>query len=709
MPTDSEIDLKKPEMAGDKPADAKEGADVSEKDMKASAESSVKDWNKKISNAREKFSPDFKRFDENMKFVSGRQWPGQETIAFDKYVSNITFKVLKGIEAQLYAKNPKCSVERRKRMDFEIWDEKVESLQQASMVMSTPVMALTPQEMIQQLGAKMQAQALMQDVQIGQQWRKIVDKVASTLEICYAWQIDNLQPGFKKQAKQAVMRALTCFVAYCRVDFSRTYEGGLNHTATESTISDRAKRAKLILEKLEKKEIQGDSKEIETLRQLTASMGQSVQNNDLNNVNERICWDWPSSTSIIPDPACTNLDGFIGCDWICEEMYLSLDNINAYFETQIGKDEVNKGSSKIGQDDKPSEKSEEQNPKVCLRHVWQLSTKSHFFIIAGYDKFVMEPEPVSPETNRFWPVHTLIFNNIEINDNGKNRVSIFGPSHVDLIRAAQEEWNRCRETLRDQRKANQPKYCVPQGKLTEKDKDRLTSCEPNQIVELQGLTPEQDVNKVLTAFKNDPIRYELYDTSQSMQDIQLTTTSQAANLGSPGKRETATGETIAEQSRTSILSSNVDNLDEFLSGMAQQVGEILLREMSPQTAKRIAGRGAVWPSNPQEREEFIQAMWLDIKAASSGRPNQQLHISNAQKLGPLMLQAGANPVALVEEYAKALDENLDFTKFFPTGPPQVAPAPGGPPKAPQPKAPGKPQGQPPHSQALPNHAPVQTV
>ena len=66
------------------------------------------------------------------------------------------------------------------------------------------------------------------------------------------------------------------------------------------------------------------------------------------------------------------------------------------------------------------------------------------------------------------------------------------------------------------------------------------------------------------------------------------------------------------------------------------------------------------------------------------RPNQAVAISNFQQLAPIILQAGGNPIAVVEEAVRRLDDNLDVTKFFPVGP--IAPMP-------QPMQAG-PQGQP---------------
>ena len=699
---DSETDLK--DKAASDAAPDPAATQIEEGDQTAAAKQAVKDWNKRIDKAAEKYKPDFDRMWANMAFAASRQWPDQKTIQFDKYVANITVQALQSILSHLYARNPQCTVTKRKRRDFKIWDGKTETLAAAQAAATMPFNAHNPQEMMHQMQAQMQGRALLADYQSGEQYRKLIDNVAETLEIIYAWQIDNQQPSFKRQCKQMVFRALVTSVGYAELAFSRQFSGGIMSSETESGMLDRSKRAQALLDKMEKGEIQADAKEVETLRELTLSLAQSAQNKDANNVNERLHWNFLSSTSVIADENCTQLDGFVGADWVCHESWVPLDTINAYFETDIKGDQVSKQGDRH-KDTNNKGPHEPEKPKVLLRHVWQLSTKCHFYILRGYDKFVMEPEPVEPESDRFWPIHTLVLTPVESCEESqeKGRVSIFPPSHVDLLRPAAEEWNRCRETLREQRKANQPKYVAnaqyfPGGETS--DLQKLASAEPNEIILATGMTPDTDINKVLVALKHAPIDPAVYDVSQSLQDIMMTSSSQEANLGPPGKRVTATGETIAEQSRTSILGSYVDNLDDFLSGLAQQGGEYLLRELSPESAERIAGQGAVWPAAQEQREQFIQDMYLDIKAASSGRPNQALHIANAKQIAPLLMQAGANPKAMVRWLAHVLDEQMDETDFFPLVPQNPPSPPGGTPPKP---TPGPAQHQP---QLLHNSAPA---
>ena len=138
---------------------------------------------------------------------------------------------------------------------------------------------------------------------------------------------------------------------------------------------------------------------------------------------------------------------------------------------------------------------------------------------------------------------------------------------------------------------------------------------------------------------------------------------QEANLGPAGKDVTATVGTIAEQSRMTMLGSNIDDLDSFLSRLAAAGVELMLRGFSQETMKRIVGVGAVWPEG--QAEDYINEVQIKVKAASSGRPNKALELSQIQQIVPLLLQAGANPHGMVEEIVSRWDTQIDVDKFFP--------------------------------------------
>ncbi len=175
------------------------------------------------------------------------------------------------------------------------------------------------------------------------------------------------------------------------------------------------------------------------------------------------------------------------------------------------------------------------------------------------------------------------------------------------------------------------------------------------------------MTKLVVPFQHAAIDPSLYDTAPLQQDILLAVGSQEANLG-PLSGATATEASISEQSRMTTTTSNVDDLDDLLSDLARAGGEVLMRECSVEVVKRIVGPGAVWPQNA---EDFINEIYLEIVAASSGRPNKAMEIANFERVVPFLIQAGANPQFIVREALKRLDDRIDPQDALPLLPMQL--------------------------------------
>lgn len=655
----------------------------------------VKLWTKRIKDAKKHWEKDFKRMRENMEFCGGIQWKGQQSVDDDKgrYIANITQRNVNEKVASLYARNPKAEYQRRKRLDFQVWDGKMDSILQA-----TQAIGLQTQ---QGIPLSMPAMAMLQDFSQGQERRKLVDKVGNTLEIVYQWQIDEQEPDFKEQMKDFVTFAVCCGVGFVKMGFEREYTSSVDTMDVHSTVEDRMKKAQHIMGKYTEGKIDDTSPLIEELKCLLYSLQESATNGEMQDVSERLVFSFPSPVSIIVDPKCTSLKGFKGARWIAEEHILPLEEVNEFFESDIKPESTFQHYTPDGKPEEvkdPEVVDVQRAPLVCLWEVYDLRTKSHFFVVDGYKKYVQEPQPVEPNIRRFWPVFALTFNNVVVTPNQK--VTIYPASDVQGMMSAQKEWNRTREAMRAHRKANAPKYVTGAQWLTEADRDKVESGVENALIELQGAQSGADIEKLIRPFPSATIQPQMYDTSPLQQDVLLTQGSQQANLG-PLTGATATEANIGEQSKMSTTTSDIDNLNNVLTSMAKAGGEMLLRDMSPEQVQRIAGPGAAWPTN--DREEFINEIDLIAVAGSSGRPNMQMEVQKFERLVPLMLQAGANPLAIIEEAVHRLDDNLEVERFFPVPIPPVGPQPqqGGQP------GPQQPAGKPTKSPARKPQPPMQ--
>jgi hypothetical protein len=226
----------------------------------------------------------------------------------------------------------------------------------------------------------------------------------------------------------------------------------------------------------------------------------------------------------------------------------------------------------------------------------------------------------------------------------------------------QREYNRCREGLKEQRIAARPFTAVVAGAMEEDDLTKLSEREPNAIIELNALQPNQDVKNLLQAYAGPGIDNNLYEVNPVYEDILRTTGIQEANLGGTSDT-TATQSQIAEGSRMTSMGSNIDDLNDMLTQLARNGGQILLAEVTKPTVDKIVGPGSVWPEF--SRQDIAQEVLLEIEAGSMGRPNAAQEVANAQRIYPLLIQIpGIDPNYLAKDLLRRLDDRLDMTQAF---------------------------------------------
>lgn len=616
-------------------------------------QAAIQMWETRITTARSKWKTDFERMQDDMDFLAGYQWKAQEQMNEEAYTANLTMRAVNQKVASLYARDPKIKASLRKRMCYQLWDEKLETL--ALAIQRITLGAGTVEDM-----------AIIEDYQQGQNQKALLEKIGETLECLYGWNLDRQEPEFKLQMKQLVRRAVVTGVAYARLLFQRSYYEPVASSATQISSYRLQQRMEEIQDRIRRGDLDIDSAEADSLRSLMASLGTMPE------AEEKLVIDFPPSTSVIVDPCCRILKGFVGANWIAIEYMIPLDDANAFFGVDLASnsatalyDILNAGQdttqitkrAAIGQ--KPLD--DVRDAKVRIYEVIDKRTGCRHFQAEGWPAYLIPPEPLPP-LSRFWPIMALVLNDVETD--GDTKASIFPPSDVQLVKHAQKEWNRSRNELRKHRRSRRPCWVTMAGWLSDDDKLKFESYPSNGLIELKSLPPNGDITKAIMPLPMAPIDPMVYEVDSLQRDILLTIGLQEANLGPVSKGDTtATEASISEQSRVSATISNVDDLDDFLSNMARAGGELLLMESSKQHVIDVCGPGSVWPS--QDTFLFTREIFLKVEAASMGRPNKALEIANFERLAPLLLQAGANPMSLIEEGVKRLDDQLQVSKFFP--------------------------------------------
>jgi hypothetical protein len=631
----------------------------------------VQKWTDRIKRAKKYWEPVYDQMREDQDFVLGRQWSKEPKD--ERYVVNLTLRIVSQRVAFFYAKNPKFIAYRRHRIMNTAWDgdqSTLNSLQQAAgMAIGQSAQMGVPPDPNQMQIAQQTAGPILQDAAQVKSMEQQLDKIAKTLEYFFRQNIDQLPQDFKQMMKMVVRRASTTGVGYVKLGFERVMQKKPEIEQRIADISNRLATLERLAADLHDDQVDENGPEMEEMQLLLKDLANQTQVV----VREGLTLDYPTSTSIIPDPKCMNLREFLGADWVVQEFILSTNDIKEIYEIDVGKSyNAYKGAAGGGAtvtsrnglvvvQDKASriDNHEGADGRTCC--VWELYNRKDgmvYVICDGYPDFLREPAAPEVYTDRFWPWFVLTLNDTD------HEISIFPPSDVYLIRNMQSDYNRARQGMREHRRAARPKVVVSAGSVDQEDLDKLETHPDNAIIELNGLQPGQKVDDLLQSFRGPPIDPNLYETEQLFADMMRVSGIQDANLGSTGgKSPNATQSNIAEASRATAMGSNIDDLDDMLTGIARTGSQILLQECSVETVKRVVGVGAVWPD--LSRQQIADEIWIKIEAGSTGRPNQAQEIANAERLFPLLMQIpGIKPEFLAKELIKRLDDKLDITQAF---------------------------------------------
>lgn len=623
-------DLAEPDSAGVPPAE----------------KAHVSDWLQRIAHAERVHRKAFKQMRECMDLVAlggEKDW-----VEAGNYVVPVIARHINLAVAQLYAKNPKATVKRRPKMLHTVWDGDPETLvrtQEAAYAVDPATGAVVLRDPV----AAQQYDLLVEDIMAADEYTKFADRAAKTLEILWDYVLDEQILGFKKQVKALVRRTKTNGVGYVKMDFQREFEPRPDLDARIQDTTQQIAHAEQLAREAGRGDVQEDSPEVAALRSTLEALRKLMPL-----TREGLVLSYPKSTRIIIDPGCHDLKTLAGAKWLAECIFLTAREIERIYGVKVY------GTAVEAQKAFDYE-SDESRRKGALRvyEIQDAETGTFLTVCEGHDGYLKRPDIPPVFVERFFTVFPLVFNEVE------HETELFPASDVWRARHMQKDYNRSRESRREHRQASRPYYVARSGSLEEQEKQRLMSHAAHEIIEVQGLMDNQSVDQLIQRGPVHNIDPNLYETETINGDILRTVGAQEANMG-PTSGATATESSIAEASRTSGVADNVDDLDELLTDLARNGGQVLLAEMSKDIVMDIVGPGAVWPDAPPSRMELARELVLEIEAGSSGRPNKASELANLERGLPYLIQLpGISPKPLARKYGTLLD--LDPDELFREG------------------------------------------
>lgn len=648
-------------------------------DNPAGVKANITWWQDRVLSARKFHAPAFKIIDEDSQFASGLQWPGQTSVEDERYVVNIVQSEIAASVATLYAKNPTFTAKRRPRMDYAVWDEDPKTYEEAltAVQQALQVAATTPPTQVMGLdGMTMtipvepqippDAKAIIDDVQQAEIYRKKMDRMARTLELLITQQIDQQQPSFKAEMKQLVCRSETNYVGYIKLGYRRINQVSPETQSRLNDLTTRLQQLEASYDCIEEGRIGDYNREREDLR----IQIKTLQEAPVVITKQGLTVNFPRATALIIDPACTQIKGFVGARWLAEEYNLTASQIQAIYKKDVKSKATAYQRSMLTGEGAWAPNRKREPGSACdwddTFRVWEIynvDNGSVMTICEGFDEYLVEPSAPDVVVEQFYPYYPLILNMQE------NSRSLYGNSTCRLIRHQQQEVNRQKEALRQHRINSKPQYAAVQGSMTETDRNNMEAAPAFAVIELQALEPGQGIEQLLQQIKKHPIDPNMYDSNSTISDIRLITRRSDARLGGVSKAS-ATADAIAEDSRIGEDKSKADDIDELLSAFTRDAGIVLMMNMTVEEVRKIVGPGAVWPEG--DITDYIQDLYLDVRAGSTGKPNQALEVASFQRLFPLLVQTpGIRPDWLARKGIALSDSSIDFTEAFLDGLPSI--------------------------------------
>lgn len=527
--------------------------------------------------------------------------------------------------------------------------------------------------------------------------------------------------GLKQKAKRTVRAAMTCSYGIVKVQYQRDIR-------TDPVIRQRIQDAQdnvLSIEALiaqvedptqctdleaKKRELEQAIVALEAQKEVVAAEGLVI---------DRVRTD-----RLLVDPAIEDIWDYCEAGYMVEKIPMRKSVALGMFpdlKTDKGNDLDNATTYKVGEIDKdrPSANAQvamQDDPMVQVYEVWNKTDNTIYTLVDGVKcRFARAPYQPQYAGERWWPYFILPFASTD--------GEFVSQSLVDVLEKLQEEHNETRDKFAEVRKNIRP-HLIASADVSDKQITKRVHPEVGEIVAIDtGGQPVKDFVMEGTQLRIDPA---VYDTSPIQNDWETVSGLQDAARSIVTTPKTATEASISDQSLAARVSEFRDQIEDWLTEIAQYSSELCLLAMTPQQVEQIMGGPEMEPPDdgddidpvtglpkppepsyswPDQRtpESVFNLIQMKIRAGSTAAPNKLAMQESWTKALPLLQQmiqmimqidamgGDSDPYReLVEETAARFDETLEVDRFLPKKPPKPAlpqipgaqpgmPLPGGPP------------------------------
>lgn len=414
----------------------------------------------------------------------------------------------------------------------------------------------------------------------------------------------------KKKAKATVKAAMTCAFGVVKVQYQRVTQGELDplmRSRIQDT-QDNLQHIESLLKKLD------DPAERATQETTEAQLKQALAGLQAQAeviAAEGLVIDRVRTDRLIIDPAVEDIWEYEDAGWMAEEIPMRKSkargmlpefDFKGVHQYAPGTEEKADGPRQLFS---PNQSSED-DPIIVVVEVWSKLDGRIYTLVRGCNHaFAREPYTPKVTGERWWPYFVLPFQSVD--------GEFVAQSLVDLCEKLQTEHNETRDKFADLRRTIRPHFIIS---ADVKDKDIKTRIHPELgemvVINTQG-GKVSDFAVQATQLTIDPA---LFDTTPIRNDWEMVSGLQDAARSIVTQAKTATEAAISDQALAARVSEFRDQIEDWLTEVAQYASELCLLAMTPQQVEQIMGA----PQEPDEAEMAKYAMATVQAQAVGGMP-----------------------------------------------------------------------------------------
>ena len=475
----------------------------------------------------------------------------------------------------------------------------------------------------------------------------------------------------KKRAKANIRSAMVTSYGVLKVIYQKEYRGDPVAVRRIEDTQDNLARVEALVQSLKKEE--DLSKVAKQRDELHANLTALASGNEVRIFKGFTVDRVKSEDFLVLDDNIAEFDEYVEAEALGHKIWMTVGAARDLFRMDP------KGATRYGRPRTDDNAKVDDTPAdeqfICVLEIWDKKNGVVRTTAKGMNRWLREPYAPQNVPQRWYSFYLVGFNQTE----GEWRPL----SDVELLASLQEEYDRTRQNYADVREQTVPVLIFRKsGELTEPDVEKITNRKNKQVIGVEG-NPSVPLTQDLMWFEGAEVNPEAYDVSIIRADMDLMVGLSDAGRANLIEPKTATEAEILSEAMQSRMGERRDSHEDMLSEMGEGCLEVALRDLTKAEVQQIAGNDAEWPDTPQGVEEIFRMVTVQVRAGSSGKPNQQREREQWGQLLPviektmqgvaeLRMQGNFDQaealLELLRETLRRYDEHLDLDSIIPPTP-----------------------------------------